>query len=181
MHLNAAACDLNVENYFYAALELRFLIEHVLSDTIRAVSREKLSQTQAKQYRAKDLTNTLSRVCPDFEPRWKFLGKVVKLQMPEVEVPIIELHKLNRIYGSLGAYLHRPMTEFSVIRDNDWKDRLESTVLVAFETLGLLCGPLPAPQSFTPGLESLYADLCEGSISDEEFKRRAYKERVEVT
>jgi len=127
LFLNDLTINPDTRSYLYAALDLRFFIERLMSVLLRLSHDGSLSKTKSKLYRPKDYEKQINLELIN--------NLIATIDLQGKSCPAIDINNINRIYGKLGNYLHAPKTEFSVIDDEEWKLTLEAEVLSAYDYL----------------------------------------------
>jgi hypothetical protein len=125
--LNDLSVNPDTYQYLYAALDLRFFIERLLSLILSVTSDHELSKRQTKLYRPNDFEREIS-----LEKLNQLVGCIGD---SDTYFPVLNFSEINEIYGKIGNYLHAPYTKFSEIQDEKSKLAFESVVLSAYKYL----------------------------------------------
>lgn len=137
--LNDITVSLDTHSYFYAALDLRFTIERLLSLTLVLISNAKINKSQKSFYRVKDFILEFKKIDINYETRLQELSTRLRIEQ-SINIPIIDFNKLDTIYGQLGNLLHLNDLRVFYIDDKIELDKIEHTVIKAYEYLNQFRG-----------------------------------------
>ncbi|MEW5796265.1 MAG: hypothetical protein AB1772_07865 [Candidatus Zixiibacteriota bacterium] len=119
-----------VRSFFYAALELRLCIERLCFEYLALLTyrRRKLSKSELKLYKPKDILKRVNNESPDFKKRMDFLNALLEVNGSCERMKCPDTSWLEKTHGKLGDYLHayrEPPTQEELIRFGEFvKDTL---------------------------------------------------------
>lgn len=132
--LNDISVSLDSHSYLYAALDLRFSIERLLSIHLILVSRNNINKSQNSLYRVKDFVTELKKIDNDYLLSIKeIIDKIENANC--IKLPTIDFKKLDILYGQLGNLLHLNDLRVFYIEEKDKLDNIEQIVLGAYKYL----------------------------------------------